>query len=88
MKNSDREELLIEASNKLRDASKLIKNALHMSEMNYRGEEILKMIYHYISIGNDPCSIPNILKDLDDVDDEPCWTRPLASVKQFDRKDI
>ena len=88
MQYVERREMLIEASNKLKDASKLIEGALHMSGMNHRGEEILKTIDHYTSIGDDPCSIPNILKDLDGPCEEPCWTRPFASVKQFDRKDI
>ena len=88
MEYSEREIMLLEASDKLKDAYKLIEDALHMSELNCRGEEILKMIDNYVSNGDDPCSIPNILKDLDGVDNQPCWTRPLVSVKQFNRKDI
>ncbi|HKM13871.1 MAG TPA: hypothetical protein VJY42_03025 [Candidatus Methanomethylophilaceae archaeon] len=88
MDHSKREEMLIEASIKLREASELIKNALHMSELNCRGEEILNTIEHYTSNNDDSCSIPNILRDLESVDNEPCWSRPFASVKQFDRKDI
>ena len=84
----EKKEKLMKASDKLKDASKLIEDALHMSEMDYRAEEILKILDHYTSIGDDPCSIPNILRDLDGVDEEPCWTRPFASIKHFDRKDI
>ncbi len=78
----------MKASDKLKDAYRLIEDALHMSEMNRRGEDVLRMIDNYVSSDEDPCSIPNILKSLDGVDDQPCWTRPFASVKQFNRKDI
>ena len=88
MQYTERIQMLIKASDKLKDASKLIEDALHMSGMDKRGEEILKVIDHYTSIGDDPCSVPNILKDLGGLCEDPCWTRPFASVKQFDRKDI
>ncbi len=88
MDYAEKEYMLIKASIKLRDAAKLIEDALHMSQMNSRGEEILEVIEYYTSNEDNPCSIPNILKDLEDANNEPCWTRPFASVKQFDRKDI
>jgi hypothetical protein len=88
MDYSERKEKLMKASDKLKDASKLIEDALNMSGMNCRGEEILKIIDYYTSVGDNPCSIPNILMDLESADEDPCWTRPFASVKQFDRKDI
>ncbi|MEA4977419.1 MAG: hypothetical protein VB016_02550 [Methanomassiliicoccaceae archaeon] len=59
-----------------------------MSGLEKRGEGIVSAVEHYTTLNGDPCSIPNIIRDLDDAQDDPCWTRPLISIKRSDRKDI
>lgn len=78
----------MEASDKMIEASGLIKDALHMSGIEERGRQIIDTIEHYTSLNGESCSIPNIILDLEASQDDPCWTRPLVSVKQSDRKDI
>ncbi len=88
MKYSERKELLEEANVMLTEASDKIRMALHMSDMEARGEKILDMIDHYTGSDDDSGSIPNIVRDLEYASTDPCWTRPLASIKHCGRKDI
>ncbi len=66
----------------------IVRDALRMSGLEKRGDDIFDTVEHYTSLNSDPSSIPNIIRDLDGAQDDPCWTRPLVSVKQSDRKDI
>jgi hypothetical protein len=70
------------------EASELIRSALRMSGLERRAEEATGAILHYTYLNSDPCSIPNIIRDLESDRDDPCWTRPLISIKNSDRKDI
>ncbi len=88
MEYSERKELLEEADIMLTRASEKIVKALHMSGMEARGVNILKMIGHYTKSDDDSGSIPNIIRDLRDIDSDPCWTLPLESIKYCGRKDI
>ncbi len=84
----ERLKMLTDASDMLIGASELIISALRMSGLERRGEEVTGAILHYTSLNGDLCSIPNIIRDLENDSDDPCWTRPLVSVKHSDRKDI
>ncbi|MGE0014818.1 MAG: hypothetical protein AB7S83_01335 [Candidatus Methanomethylophilaceae archaeon] len=59
-----------------------------MSGLERRGEETTEALLHYTYLNGDPCSIPNMIRDLESDRDDPCWTRPLVSIKHSDRKDI
>lgn len=88
MKYSERKELLEEANVMLTEASDKIRMALNMSDMEARGEKILDMIGRYTGSDDDSGSIPNIIRDLECAGTDPCWTRPLVSIKNCGRKDI
>lgn len=81
-------EKLRRAHKLLEEASVLIEDALHMSGITARGKDLLDALEHCSSSRDDAGSIPNIIADIGSVNDDPCWTRPFASVKYFDGKNI
>ncbi len=77
---------LKEAETKLREASVLIENALHMSGLERRFSEIPDKINKTIDSDD---GLANLIREVEYADEEhPPWTRPFASPKNVTRKDI
>jgi hypothetical protein len=77
---------LKEAETKLREASELIENALHMSGNEMRFGKIPDEINEIIDSEN---GLTNLIRETEYADEEhPPWTRPFASPKNITRKDI
>ena len=88
MKTEESVNRLLKAKKHLEEASELVGEALHMSGMEARGKGLLDALEHYSESREDAGSIPNLIADMASSDDDPCWTRPYASVKYFNRKNI
>lgn len=77
---------LKEAETKLREASELIENALHMSGNEMRFGKIPDEISEIIDSEN---GLTNLIRETEYADEEhPPWTRPFVSPKNVTRKDI
>ncbi len=77
---------LKEAEAKLREASVLIENALHMSGLERRFSGIPGKINETIDSDD---GLANLIREVEYADEEhPPWTRPFASPKNVTRKDI
>ena len=86
--NEERIRILKEAEKDIRDIADRIDDCLHMSEMENRFGDIPEEL-RSIASSKDSESIANLVKELEYASEEhPGWTRPLASVKNVDRKDI
>lgn len=77
---------LKKAETKLREASELIENALHMSGNEMRFGKIPDEISEIIDSEN---GLTNLIRETEYADEEhPPWTRPFVSPKNITRKDI
>jgi hypothetical protein len=84
----DRTELLGRASALLSEAADLIDEATDATDLHSRGAELSERI-RAISSSNKDASVLNLRRDMEYSSEEhPGWTRPFASVKNVDRKDI
>lgn len=88
MRTDESVDKLLKAKELLEEVSVLVGEALHMSGMEARGKGLLDALKHYTESRDDGGSIPNIIADITTANDDPCWTRPYASVKYFNRKNI
>lgn len=87
---SDKEERirkLKKARSLLKQASKLISEALDGSDIPTRQKPSREMIDEIVSSKEMAGSIPNLIADLDEKQD-PLWTKPLSTPKYPDRKGI
>ena len=79
---------LKEVEEKLNLIADEIDECLRMSGMENRFRKISEGL-RSIASSNDSDSIHNLINELEYASEEqPGWTRPLASVKNVDRKDI
>ncbi len=80
---------LEKARSKLKEASRLINDALDMTNIGSRGNHAKEILNELMDSVEHPGSISNLIADLkSNNDDAPIWTRPTVSVKNTDRKDI
>lgn len=80
---------LKKAASRLRQAEKLIREALDGSPIPRRQDGICGTLEHLISSKETADTIPCILADLrGETGNDPLWTKPLSSPKYPDRKDF
>ncbi|MGE4274519.1 MAG: hypothetical protein AB7E27_00480 [Candidatus Methanomethylophilaceae archaeon] len=81
---------LDEAQAKILEARDLIADALHMTGMEMWAEKgILAALNAWTEGVEEHTSITNLKKELvHENNTDPIWTRPLASVKYMNRRDI
>lgn len=88
MNNNERIRQLQLAEKELKDIADRVEDILRMSGHGIRFGDIPERIRE-IASAKDTNSISNLRKELEYIDEEqPGWTRPLASVKNVNRKDI
>lgn len=88
MDNSKRISELERAERLILDAADIVESALHMSGMEGRFGDIPSELRSLASSYSRD-SVRNAARELEYLDEEqPGWTRPLASVKNVNRKDI
>ena len=86
--NDERIRILKEAEKELCDIADRVEGCLHMSEMESRFGNIPEGL-RSVASSKDSESIANLIRELEYASEEhPGWTRPLASVKNVDRKDL
>lgn len=86
MDRSERAVELRRAEAMLNEAADIIDRALHMSGFERRGAECSDSIRE-IASGRDGRSVRNISLDMETLEKDPLWTRPLDSPKrQFDER--
>ena len=73
---------------KMIEAAKLIEDALTMSGLEERGDEISKGLKELADSKERSCSIYNIIADLKQSNEGATWSRPTVSLKNENRKDI
>ncbi len=84
----ERIRILKESEKELCEIADRIENCLHMSDMENRFGNIPEEL-RSIASSKDSESVRNLINELEYASEEhPGWTRPLASVKNVDRKDI
>ena len=83
----DRAEMLKEAAELFDKATSLVNGATKGTEFGIRGRRFLKNVEKAVSSKKDGNSLTNITKDMERGGPH-CWTRPLVSVKDANRKDI
>lgn len=80
---------LKKAASLLRNASRLIDEALENTNFPERGEYSKEMIDEIVSSREMTGSIPNLISDVrSEGHRDPLWTEPLSTPKYPDRKDI
>ena len=88
MDNDERIRRLKEAEEKLNHIADEIDECLRMSGMENRFGKISEEL-RSIASSNDSDSVRNLVNEMEYASEEqPGWTRPLASVKNVDRKDL
>lgn len=88
MDKSERISKLDEASMLLDRAASIIDEAMRMSGMERRSDELTEKIRR-LSSSDSENSVVNLKREIEYSDEEhPGWTRPFASVKNVNRKDI
>ena len=88
MEDAERIERLRSAKSMLDDAADIIEGCIRMTGFDQRFGSLPKDI-RTIANSNDGDSVYNLINELEYASEEqPGWTRPLASVKNCNRKDI
>ena len=88
MDDKERIERLRSAEMMLNEASVIIKECIHMTEHERRFGHLSDDIRD-LSSSNEGDSLENLIRELEySSEEQPGWTRPLASVKNTNRKDI
>ena len=86
--NDERIERLRSAESLLNEAADIIEDCVHMTEQERRFGGLADDIRKTAS-SNDGESLRNLIRELEySSEEQPGWTRPLASVKNSNRKDI
>ena len=84
----DRIERLRSAERMVSEAADIIDECLHMTDLAKRYQKLADELRSLAS-SNDTESIENLIRELEYLSEEqPGWTRPLASVKNVNIKDI
>ena len=88
MDDRERIERLRSAERMLNEAADMIEECVRMTDHERRFGHLSDDIREMAS-SNDGDSIENLIRELDySSEEQPGWTRPLASVKNTNRKDI
>ena len=88
MDDRERIERLRSAERMLNEAADMIEECVRMTDHERRFGHLSDDIREMTS-SNDGDSVENLIRELDySSEEQPGWTRPLASVKNTNRKDI
>ena len=88
MDSESRIEMLEKAGSLIDEAADIIEECLHMTDFERRFGDIPERLRE-ISSSKEGDSISNLIREVEYSEEEhPGWTRPLASVKNVNRKDI
>ena len=88
MDDEERIERLRSAERMLNDAADIIDVCTRMTEHERRFGRLSDDV-RSIASSNDGDSLTNLIRELEySSEEQPGWTRPLASVKNVNRKDI
>ena len=86
--DKERIERLRSAEIMLNEAADIIEECVHMTEHERRFGHISNDV-RKLSSSNESDSLENLIRELEySSEEQPGWTRPLASVKNTNRKDI
>ena len=88
MDSESRIERLEKAGSLIDEAADIIEECLHMTDFERRFGDIPERLRE-ISSSKEGNSVSNLIREVEYSEEEhPGWTRPLASVKNVNRKDI
>jgi len=76
------------AGAKIREAADFISEAVAGTDFEERGNELVSNLKEMVDSKESSASIKNIFLDMKQSGEEPNWTKPTASVKNSNRKDI
>ena len=88
MDDKERIERLRSAERMLNEAADIIDECTHMTEQERRFGHLSDDV-RKIASSKDDDSLENLIREVEySSEEQPGWTRPLASVKNTNRKDI
>ena len=88
MTQTERLERLEKAESMVIEAADIIEECIRMTDLEKRFGDLPDKLRSLAS-SNGEDSVRNLIRETEYADEEhPVWTRPLASVKNADRKDI